>query len=111
HMIGFFAVRPPNRALDSGIQMDSINSQAGSSKDAPPSTMLTDIHSRVENLTLKELGRIGAVGEAGKLQAYLTGLWETHVRALWDFSSEGDPEPFVSACKGLLGLQDECGNT
>lgn len=98
------------RDLDSGIAVDTASLASGG--DAGPSmTSLTDVRSRIEHLSLAELNRIGAVGEAAKLQHYLTGLWETHVRALWSFSAEGDPEPFVLSCKGLIGLQDENGNT
>lgn len=100
--------------FDSGLGSDANlnpHQTPSNAEGIPPMTTLTDVRSRIEHLSLAELNRIGAIGEAAKLQNYLTGLWETHVRALWNFSAEGDPEPFVSACKGLLGLQDENGNT
>lgn len=66
------------------------------------------LRSRIEQLTLAEVGKLS---DAPKVQKYLCTLWETHVKALWDFGTEGDPEPLVGACKHLIGLQDEHGNT
>ena len=81
----------------------------------------------MESMSISEMKVLANHPEAGKkIEAVMTNLWQTQLQvqihllihcarghcfqALWAFASEGDPIALVSACRQLIGWQDEDGN-